>query len=194
MLTQCKTCKATVKVEVHGHFEGEDDFIGRILYTLASCPQCLSPFLLAQDDWEGKGTWDTPRRLFPKRDDFVMGVPKAIKNAFAEASNCHSSGSHTACAIMCRKTLEGVCENYAVEGRSLMDRLKGLKDKGVIDGKLYEWSDELRIVGNEAAHDVNVEVSEADANDMLVFTKALLEYVYTFHKQFEEFKKRRAKK
>ena len=55
-------------------------------------------------------------------------------------------------------------------------------------------SDALRISGNEAAHDVNVTTSPEDARDILEFTNALLEYVFTFRDKFEEFKKRRSGK
>ena len=52
----------------------------------------------------------------------------------------------------------------------------------------------MRVAGNEAAHDVQVQVSPQDANDMLEFTRALLEYVFTFRRRFERFKERRAGK
>jgi len=94
---------------------------------------------------------------------------------------------------MCRKTLEGVCEEHKVAGRTLQERIQALKDTGVIEGRLYQWADELRLVGNEAAHDVSVEVSAQDANDTVDFTRAVLEYVYTFRDQFERFKQRRQK-
>ncbi len=74
-----------------------------------------------------------------------------------------------------------------------MKRLERLRDQGVIEGRLHEWADELRIVGNEAAHDVSVEVSAQDAADTLEFTRAVLEYAYTFRQRFERFRKRRAK-
>lgn len=94
---------------------------------------------------------------------------------------------------MCRKTLEGVCEEYKVPGRTLQQRIEALKDAGVIEGRLYQWADELRLVGNEAAHDVSIEVTAQDASDAVDFTRAVLEYVYTFRDQFERFKQRRQK-
>jgi hypothetical protein len=76
----------------------------------------------------------------------------------------------------------------------LVSSLKELKDKGVIENRLFEWADALRISGNEAAHDVTVTISPEDARDILEFTNALLEYVFTFRDKFEEFKKRRSAK
>ena len=93
---------------------------------------------------------------------------------------------------MCRKTLEGICAEHSTTGRSLVSSLKELKDKGIIENRLYEWAEALRISGNEAAHDVNVTTSAADAKDLIEFTNALLEYVFTFRDKFEEFKTRRA--
>ena len=46
--------------------------------------------------------------------------------------------------------------------------------------------------GNEAAHGVHTTVDSSDARNILDFTRALMEYVYTFNRQFERFKKRRA--
>jgi hypothetical protein len=66
-----------------------------------------------------------------------------------------------------------------------------MKETGVIENRLYEWADALRISGNEAAHDVSTNVSREDAKDILEFTHALLEYVFTFQERFEQFKERR---
>ena len=63
-----------------------------------------------------------------------------------------------------------------------------MKEKGIIENRLFEWADALRISGNEAAHGVNSNISSQDAKDILEFTHALLEYVFTFQEKFEEFK------
>jgi hypothetical protein len=54
-----------------------------------------------------------------------------------------------------------------------------------------EWDDALRLAGNEAAHDVNVTISGDDARDMLEFTSAILDYLFSFWDKFERFRKRR---
>jgi hypothetical protein len=92
---------------------------------------------------------------------------------------------------MCRKTLEGICEAHKITSRNLATSLKEMKDQGIIENRLFEWADALRISGNEAAHSVTVSISAQDARDILEFTNALLEYVFTFQDKFEEFKKRR---
>jgi hypothetical protein len=54
---------------------------------------------------------------------------------------------------MCRKTLEGVCSEHGVKSGTLAAQLKKLKENGVIEGRLFEWADALRTIGNEAAHE-----------------------------------------
>jgi hypothetical protein len=92
---------------------------------------------------------------------------------------------------MCRKVLEGICATHGVKARGLVSQLKELQTRGVIDGRLYEWADGLRIAGNEAVHDVNVTVSAEDSRDALEFTEALINYVITLHDKFEAYKARK---
>jgi hypothetical protein len=91
---------------------------------------------------------------------------------------------------MCRKTLEGICGAHGIQERSLKASIAQLKEKGIIEHKLFEWADALRNFGNDAAHDVAVTVGPQDAGDMIDFTHALLEYVFTIQERFEAFKTR----
>jgi Domain of unknown function (DUF4145) len=138
--------------------------------------------------------WDTPFLLFPSSDLRVNpNAPRQIQVAFEEACGCYRTRAFTASAIMCRKTLEGICAANGITERSLTGSLKRMRDQGLIDERLFEWSDALRIVGNEAAHDVSVCISQADAKDILEFTNAILDYMFSYRDRFDQFKKRRAK-
>ena len=94
---------------------------------------------------------------------------------------------------MCRKALEGICAEHSVSERNLAASLKKMKEAGLIDDRLFEWSDSLRIAGNEAAHGVGLTISQPDAKDILEFTNAILDYLFSYRDRFEKFKQRRAK-
>jgi hypothetical protein len=159
---------------------------------LVHCPVCHEPLLAYQDDW-GQG-WGKPVRLYPPRDrEFGDAIPKDIARAFLEARMCFRIKAFTAAAIMCRKTLEGICLVHGIKSGTLADKLEKLKDNSVIENRLFEWAEALRTMGNEAAHGVESIISPEDAKDTLEFTEALIEYVFTYRDKFEEFKKRRAK-
>jgi hypothetical protein len=196
MILECKKCQALVNAEyIAGypyHWAEEDDpslngIPGE--YQLWKCPSCQKPFLLDTDEFFGSVV------MYPPEDNRVNPrLPAPLKSAYTEAVSCFKSKAYTATAIMCRKTLEGICVEHGTKGHNLVANLKELKDKGVIESRLFEWADALRISGNEAAHDVTVTTSAEDARDILEFTNALLEYVFTFRDKFEEFKTRRSAK
>jgi len=94
--------------------------------------------------------------------------------------------------MMCRRTLEAVCQDKQATKGNLAAKLKILQETGVIDARLYEWADALRLVGNDAAHNVEEFMGKEDAKDGLDFTRAIIEYIYTFTDAFEKFKARRA--
>lgn len=92
---------------------------------------------------------------------------------------------------MVRRTLEAVCADKGATVGSLHTKLNALKDMKVIEGKLIDWSHDLRALGNEAAHDTAVFISAADAQDALDLAEALLSYVYVFDAKYNAFKARR---
>lgn len=192
MLTECNVCRATVDAEVYGSYDVFAEEVGApFRFTLARCPRCDRPFLLQQEMY-GPDVWSDPRRLHPQHE-YEPGreVPTAIRETFSEGITCHKAGAFTATAIMCGKTLEGVCESQGVDEDRLVDGLEALHERGVIEERLYEWADELRLARNEAVHDVEVSFSQQDATNVLEFTHAILEYVFTFRTKFEQFRERR---
>ena len=54
-------------------------------------------------------------------------------------------------------------------------------------------AEELRLAGNAAAHEVDSGITLQDAGDLVHFTHALLEYVFTLRERFRQFQERRKK-
>lgn len=161
-----------------------------------ACTTCRSPILIRQTNVgniaEGD-KWDTPFVVFPQADLRVNpNAPPAIRTAFEEACSCYRVGAYTASAIMCRKTIEGICAEHGINERNLSASLRKMRDDGLIDERLFEWSDALRAIGNEAAHGVGITISQPDAKDTLEFANAILDYIFSYRDRFEAFKKRRA--
>ena len=199
MIVECLECRSYVDAASAGTFERLSDGRGpSSLYTLLSCPICGSPILVRQSNIGNQvegDKWDTPYVLFPPGDLRVNpSSPPDIQAAFNEACACYRAEAFTASAIMCRKTLEGVCAAHGVAERTLAASLKRMKESGLIDERLFEWSDSTRVAGNEAAHGVGLSIARPDAKDILEFTNAILDYLFSFRDRFEQFKKRRANK
>lgn len=191
MVLECDNCSCLVDAEVLHSYNLDSPDGDTYLISFSRCPKCSAPFLSSQSwDFDGFGT---PFRMYPiHTDSFAGSLPRPIRAAFEEAVTCLRAKAFTAAAIMCRKTLEGICAEHSIKERNLAKSLEKLRDTEVIDKKLFEWADSLRIFGNDAAHDVSVVISAQDARDILDFTRALVEYVFTFRERFAAFQKRRA--
>jgi len=194
MLVECPNCEAFVDGEYtadYTDYEAASDMTGK--YTFLKCPRCSRPFIMLQVD-DGSGfdsAWSEPSRLYPPIEmGIITAIPSSLRLAYEEARSCFRAKAYTATAIMCRKTLEGIADENKISARNLAIALKEMKDNGIIENRLYDWADALRISGNEAAHGVNSKISRQDAKDILEFTHALLEYVFTFQEKFEQFKNR----
>jgi hypothetical protein len=92
---------------------------------------------------------------------------------------------------MCRRALEAVCGALSAAGPNLALKLRDLHENGHIDQKLLGWAHGVRLVGNEAAHDVEDAVTKDDAGDILELTTAILMYVFSLDRKFREFASRR---
>lgn len=191
MLLECTNCEAVVDaVVLKEHEDGGADGPPATWY-FCNCPRCSDPILAYKYFFEDEG--DAPTRAYPSTTRRQLGgaVPKPIREAFDEAVTCFKSKAYTASAIMCRKTLEGLCDSHGAKAGNLSRNLAQLQKDGVIEKNLYAWAEALRISGNEAAHGVGTTISRSDCEDILEFTEALAEYVFTYRDKFAKFMARR---
>jgi hypothetical protein len=166
-------------------------------YGIVRCPRCENVILVVQENVGNQvqgDIWADPVRLYPPLATLNVDGPTVIRDTFQEAAACFRTRAYLAAAIMCRKTLEATCALHGVKERNLARSLEDMKAKGLVDARLYEWADELRLAGNEAVHEVGAKVSREDASDMLDFTKAIVDYLFSFRDKFEQFQQRRRKR
>ena len=192
MIIECPSCGKRADAQIVGQYGYHDRAEGgpsRI--TMLKCARCEHPIVVREEErWEDM--WSTPEVVFPVNNDQISSdIPSRIRTSFREARMSYRAGASTASVMMCRKTLEALCIEHGIKERNLAASIKRATESGLIDGRLVEWAQELRIVGNEAAHDVDADISGEDARDLLEFTEAILEYVFTFRDRFERFQQRR---
>lgn len=195
MLIDCTQCKARVNAEEVAQFIGFDDETQfDVRYVFLRCPSCITPLLTVQWRPEEGETWDSARRLYPPIRRISFRVPMELRRSFQEALQCHESGHYLATALMCRRTLEGVCSHHLGNVKNLSQALKELHSKQIIDDRLCEWATALRDDGNLAAHDISARISHEDAEDLVDFSEAILDYVFVLRDRFVKYKSRRAKR
>jgi len=120
----------------------------------------------------------------PERLDFdATNLPSAVLTALEEAIACHAAGCYVAAGIMVRKTLEELCEERSAQGKNLKERIADLGGKVVLPKELLDGLDDLRLLGNDAAHvdsKVFQKIGKDEVELSVEFTKEVLKAVYQY--------------
>jgi hypothetical protein len=120
----------------------------------------------------------------PERIDFdSTNVPGPIIASLEEAITCHANQCFIAAAIMVRKTLELLCAAQNASGANLKERIKALGSQVVLPPDLLGGLDDLRLLGNDAAHiesQAYTKVSQDEIEVAIEFTKEVLKAIYQY--------------
>lgn len=198
MIIECPYCESKVDGEVRGEIEFFDPQEGPPFKAiLLKCPVCKNPLLGGSEHIQvgpSEHGWSDLNRLWPQQETYIdWEIPEIARNSLAEAQICYKAKAYSACVVMSGRALEGVCKHHKTKSQNLATGLKELKDKGVIDERLYQWSEELRKHRNIGAHATEEKIPKEDAKDLLDFVQAICDYVFVLNAKFNRFMKRKEK-
>jgi Domain of unknown function (DUF4145) len=138
-------------------------------------------------NWSIVGFWPKdPGPLVPEY------LPPDIERTFLQAErNFQPVGNEEASGMMYRKALDvGVKKIDSSLIGTLGPKLKKLAQQGKLTPELAEWADQVRELGNDAAHDETA-IPRKDLEDLRAFTEMVLRYLFTLPNMI---KKRRGEK
>jgi hypothetical protein len=141
-------------------------------------PECQAHLFFAYQN--GKMVVSYPPELI---DFDPVNLPPSVLAAFEEAISCHASRCFIAAAIMVRKTLEELCLERQATGDNLKARIRSLSTKVVLPQELLDGLDDLRLLGNDAAHIESQEFNKVGQEEIevgLEFAKEVLKAVYQY--------------
>lgn len=205
----CPECNILVEAKVvadgHGGFrsnalnpidELDTEYHGD-RYFVCLCRRCNQPFLVRQSLYGIPGEFETITEevvLYPSESKLLAEeLPGSVKTAYDQAARSLNASLFEPCVLMSRKCLEAVCKILDANGQNLNARLCKLHEAGHIDSRLLKWAHQVRLIGNEAAHDIEVPITKEDARDVFDLTEAILIYVFSLTRRFESLQRRRAK-
>jgi hypothetical protein len=140
-------------------------------------PKCDGQlFIIANDRFDIEKSYPALRIDFD-----AAGIPERIKETLIEAITCHAEACYAASAIMVRRCLEEICEDRKAAGGDLNARIAALRANVVLPNELFDAMDELRILGNDAAHveaKVYDDIGEPQVSIALELTKEILKAIY----------------
>lgn len=121
----------------------------------------------------------------PEVIDFdASNLPANIVATLEEAVKCHAAGCYRAAALMIRRALEEVCSDKNAAGGNLKLRIAALGTTIIIPPDLLAAADELRLLGNDAAHieaQLYDAIEEEEVTVALDLTKEVLKAVYQYN-------------
>lgn len=208
---RCDKCNSVVQAEVLATYRVYDMNMHRsagfddippppsAVYLFAKCILCGQPFLTEQKRRnESSDDLGAPARVFPPDATANLDyLPADVKKACLSAHQTYHGGIYDASVAMARKALEIVCSQGDVpkNGR-LEDKIKAFF-KNADTKILEEWSQTVRVLGNEAVHDKDSDISEKEAKAVLDFLDALFNFLFVLkveHSALQERGGRRGKK
>lgn len=150
------------------------------------CPNrsCLRAVVLVTRAEGVLATFPPVRLGFDKHE-----IPVRVTSCLEEAITCHSAGAHRASALMVRRTLEELCEERGASGSNLNQRLHALEDKVLMPKELFNAMDDIRLLGNDAAHveaKVYEEIGPDEIETAIELTKEILKAAYQYGKSGSE--------
>lgn len=194
VVIDCPECAIRVSAPVQGTVKHTDS---DAVVALVRCPSCEGPLLgLTQifQDEHGNWAYDSAERLWPEplTIDLNPSIPEGARRDIKDAQKCIAHGIWSAAVVLCGRAIERLA-NEKSSGKNLAQGLIELKNLGVIDERLLQWANALRKERNLGAHAGEEEVTKENAQDVLTFTIAIFEYVYTLSEKYDEFMARKAK-
>jgi hypothetical protein len=141
-------------------------------------PECYAHLFFAHQN--GKLLVSYPPELI---DFDPVNLPQAVLATFEEAISCHANRCFIAAAIMIRKTLEELCRDRGAVGDNLKARIRALGTKIVLPQEFLDGLDDLRLLGNDAAHIESQEFNKVGQEEVevgLEFAKEVLKAVYQY--------------
>jgi hypothetical protein len=188
----CPQCSVRVKAEIKSWIGNAEDEA----YFLAACPSCEQPLLGKASiylDEQMNYEWSHAERLWPApaNTEVSSSIPDAARRDIKEAQKCVSHGIYSAAAVLCGRALERLIQEKAGAG-TIAKGLAELKAKGIIDDRLYGWAEALRKERNIGAHASEHDTTRENAQDVVDFTIAIFDYVYTLSEKYDKYLARKA--
>ena len=167
--SDCPSCqKETTHDIVGSHVEGDENYSQVQIYHIVKCRGCAQvTFRLVIRDYDNAfptsdGHWDVPEDvdIYPKfiknhrTPDGFYRVPELVQEIYRETLAGIKEGANILAGLGLRGTIEAVCNDQDISGKSLEGRISKLAVKGLISQKDAERLHAIRFLGNDAAHEI----------------------------------------
>ncbi len=163
-------------------------------YATGACPRCFQPLLFyfsclsseldeirkcigPERRYNGPAPKLLKRYPEPRRAFVHPAVPERTAKLFTNLQEHQRQNLDPSIVVAtCRSVLETAVNDLGAKGKTLVQRIIDLREKGVLTNVLADWAHQIRMEGNEAIHEINATREQAD--EMVDFVRIFLEYAF----------------
>ncbi len=175
----CAACdRDTWHSVLFSHVESEYEYRVDLIYQTVQCCGCHTvSFRKVVRDYESAypiddNEWEVPEDVscFPsilkghRELQDVWDLPDTVRAIYTQSIQAIKDNSNILAGIGLRATIEAICNDRNIAGRTLEKRIDSLAKGGLISQKDSERLHAIRFLGNDAAH----EIKKADAKNLLI--------------------------
>lgn len=175
----CASCdRETWHVALYSHVESEYEYRMDTIYQIVQCCGCHTvSFRRVVRDYESAypiddNRWNVPEDIscFPSilrghhELEDVLDLPDTVRDIYTQSIQAIKDNSNILAGIGLRATIEAICNDRSITGKTLEKRIDSLAKGGLISQKDSERLHAIRFLGNDAAH----EIKKADARNLLI--------------------------
>lgn len=160
------------------HVESEYGYRVDEMYFVVQCRGCKKvAFRKVIVDYEsayptGEDEWEVPKEVFcypsvllgHKELLDVWGIPASVREVYRQSVYAIRDQSNILAGIGLRATIEAICNDQSISGRTLDKRIDSLSKNGLISQTDAERLHAIRFLGNDAAH----EIRNTDVQSLLI--------------------------
>lgn len=202
----CRVCQHTTNHEIYAEksqSSSPDDYPESVSYQIVECLGCTtisfrqvtfdygSAYPKNHDYEDDDNEWIVPEdvSVFPK---FIKNhkslewwaLPDIVRKIYQELLEAFRSNEKILAGLGLRATIEAVCNDLNIDGKSLEARINKLATNGYISKKDAERLHGIRFMGNDAAHEIKMPQEES-LSVALKIVEHLLSSVYILEKEIE---------
>ncbi|MGK5615951.1 DUF4145 domain-containing protein [Proteus mirabilis] len=201
-LFTCDNCRNPVMIQFHideelkinpnlkGLFNRPYLFLNRIKHTEISGSPPQQAYTLDVSKWgEDLRQAFIIDSVMPEQSDTIpVALPNDIRSMYVD-DLLQVTGSPRHVLIACRAILEATCKDKLTQPKgNLVNLIERLVQEGYLPKAISEWAHTIREFGNSAVHE-SVAPERETANEIMMFTKTLLELMYSYPEKIQEIRK-----
>lgn len=167
--TPCAACdRETWHAVLYAHVDSIYEYRMDTIHEVVQCRGCKTiSFRKVIVDYENAypiddDEWEVPRDVsyYPsvlkghRELDDIEDIPSPVQDIYAQAVHAIRDELNILAGIGLRATIEAICNEQKIVGRTLDKRIDGLAKGGLISQKDAERLHAIRFMGNDAAHEI----------------------------------------